>query len=90
MLHNRQFPPDIIPRLRRPPVATALAIIGFHSTSLTIVLSVIPAEDEPYKLLAVPRSSSPLPSSPESGLLSSSGRSDQEKSSGTKPRSLAV
>ncbi len=35
------------------PVATALAIIGFLSTGLTIVLSVIPGEDEPHKLLAI-------------------------------------
>ncbi len=35
------------------PVATALALIGFLSTGLTIVLSVIPGEDEPHKLLAV-------------------------------------
>jgi glutamate:GABA antiporter len=34
-------------------VATALAIIGFLSTSLTIVLSMIPGEDEPHELLAV-------------------------------------
>ena len=35
------------------PVATALAIIGFLSTGLTIVLSVIPSADEPNKPLAI-------------------------------------
>jgi len=33
--------------------SSALAAIGFASTSLTIVLSVIPPEDEPHKALAI-------------------------------------
>jgi glutamate:GABA antiporter len=45
------------PAVRRipggPPVATALACVGFLTTFLTIVLSVIPAEEEPNKPLAV-------------------------------------
>jgi amino acid transporter len=35
------------------PVAIALASIGFTSTTLTIVLSLFPPEDEPHKSLAV-------------------------------------
>jgi hypothetical protein len=35
------------------PVAIALAVLGLASTTATIVLSAIPAEDEPNKLLAV-------------------------------------
>jgi hypothetical protein len=35
------------------PVAIALAGLGLASTAATIVLSAIPAEDEPNKLLAV-------------------------------------
>ncbi len=45
------------PEVRRvpggKPVAVALASIGLASTTLTIVLSVIPGADEPNKLLAV-------------------------------------
>ena len=35
------------------PVATALGLLGFTTTLVTIVFSVIPAADEPHKLLAV-------------------------------------
>lgn len=35
------------------PIALALAAVGFCSTALTIVLSVIPADEEPNKSLAV-------------------------------------
>jgi glutamate:GABA antiporter len=35
------------------PVALALAAVGFASTAMTIVLSVIPAEEEPHKGVAV-------------------------------------
>ncbi|MFZ0520230.1 MAG: APC family permease [Candidatus Acidiferrales bacterium] len=35
------------------PVATGLASLGFATTLVTIVFSVIPAADEPHKLLAV-------------------------------------
>lgn len=45
------------PEVRRvpggKPAAILLATIGLLSTSLTIVLSAIPAQDEPHKLLAV-------------------------------------
>lgn len=45
------------PEVRRvpggKPVAILLACIGLASTSLTIVLSAIPAQDEPHKLLSV-------------------------------------
>ncbi|HZB87403.1 MAG TPA: APC family permease [Terracidiphilus sp.] len=45
------------PEVRRVPggrpVAIALAALGFASTALTIVLSAIPAHDEPHKALAV-------------------------------------
>jgi amino acid transporter len=45
------------PEVRRvpggKPVAIALASIGLVSTSLTIFLSVFPAEDEPHKVMAV-------------------------------------
>ncbi|MFP5235982.1 MAG: APC family permease [Acidobacteriota bacterium] len=45
------------PEVRRvpggKPVAIVLASVGLISTSLTIVLSAIPAQDEPHKLLAV-------------------------------------
>ncbi len=45
------------PEVRRvpggKPVAIALACVGLASTSLTIVLSAIPAQDEPHKLLSV-------------------------------------
>ncbi len=37
----------------RKPVAMLLAAVGFLSTMLTIVLSVIPADEEPNKPLAV-------------------------------------
>lgn len=35
------------------PVATALGVVGFTTTLVTIVCSVIPAADEPHKILAV-------------------------------------
>jgi glutamate:GABA antiporter len=45
------------PEVRRVPggrpVAIALAVLGFSSTAFTIVLSVIPADEEPNKPLAV-------------------------------------
>jgi len=37
----------------KPPVAITLASIGLLSTAFTIVLSVIPGEDEPNKLRAI-------------------------------------
>jgi amino acid transporter len=52
-LQNRSAGPDVIRVWGGRPVATALAVIGFLSTALTIVLSVIPGDDEPHKLLAV-------------------------------------
>jgi glutamate:GABA antiporter len=35
------------------PIATALALLGLASTVVTVVLSAIPAEDDPHPLLAV-------------------------------------
>jgi uncharacterized membrane protein YidH (DUF202 family) len=35
------------------PVAIAVAILGLASTAITIVLSTIPAEDDPHPALAV-------------------------------------
>jgi glutamate:GABA antiporter len=52
-LQNRPTGPEVIRVPGGRPVATTLAVIGFLSTGLTIVLSVIPGEDEPNKLLAV-------------------------------------
>ncbi|HZD48109.1 MAG TPA: APC family permease [Silvibacterium sp.] len=52
-LQNRPAGPDVIRVWGGRPVATTLAVIGLLSTALTIVLSVIPGEDEPNKLLAV-------------------------------------
>jgi amino acid transporter len=52
-LQNRSAGPDVIRVWGGRPVATALAVIGLLSTALTIVLSVIPGDDEPHKLLAV-------------------------------------
>ena len=51
-----QSRPDVRNAFRVPGgryAAIALAAIGFSSTALTIVLSVIPPEDEPHKTLAV-------------------------------------
>ena len=52
-LQSRPAGPDVrrVPGGR--PVAVALACIGLASTTLTIVLSAIPASDEPNKLLAI-------------------------------------
>ncbi len=52
-LQKRPVSPDVIRVWGGRPVATALAVIGLLSTALTIVLSVIPGDDEPNKLLAV-------------------------------------
>jgi amino acid transporter len=52
-LQNRPAGPDVIRVWGGRPVATTLAVIGLLSTTLTIVLSVIPGDDEPHKLLAI-------------------------------------
>ena len=52
-LQSRPTPPDTIRVPGGRPVATTLAAIGLLSTAFTIVLSVIPGEDEPNKLLAI-------------------------------------
>jgi amino acid transporter len=52
-LQKRTAGPDVIRVWGGKPVAVALAVIGFLTTSLTIVLSVIPGEDETNKPLAV-------------------------------------
>jgi amino acid transporter len=54
MIRLQYFP--VGPEVRRvpggKPVAIFLATIGLASTALTIVLSVVPAEEEPNKVLA--------------------------------------
>jgi glutamate:GABA antiporter len=45
--------PDVIRVPGGRPVAIALAVLGFTTTAVSIVLALIPAEDEPDKLLAV-------------------------------------
>ena len=52
-LQKQTAGPDVIRVWGGRPVATTLAVIGFLTTSLTIVLSVIPGEDETNKPLAV-------------------------------------
>jgi len=52
-LQKREAGPNVIRVWGGRPVAVALASIGFLSTALTIVLSVIPSVDETNKALAV-------------------------------------
>ena len=52
-LQNRPVGPEVRRVPGGKPVAVALATVGFASTAITIVLSVIPNEDEPDKTLAV-------------------------------------
>jgi amino acid transporter len=52
-LQNRPAGPEVRRVLGGKPVAIALASVGLLSTALTIVLSVVPASDEPNKPLAV-------------------------------------
>ena len=52
-LQRQPAGPDVIRVWGGRPVAIALAAIGFMTTALTIVLSVIPGEDETNKPLAV-------------------------------------
>lgn len=52
-LQNRPAAPDVFRVRGGRPVAIALAVVGLLSTALTIILSVIPGDDEPNKLLAV-------------------------------------
>ena len=52
-LQNRAAGPDVRRVPGRKPVAIALASIGLASTALTIVLSAVPADDEPNKPLAI-------------------------------------
>jgi glutamate:GABA antiporter len=52
-LQSRPAAPEIRRIPGGPPVAIALAIIGFASTAFTIVLSVIPPDEEPDKPLAI-------------------------------------
>ena len=46
-------PPGVIRIPGGRPVATALGVLGFTTTLITIVFSVLPAADEPHKFLAV-------------------------------------
>src|SRR5260370_31055656 len=52
-LQSRPAPPESLQVPGGRHVAVALAAIGFASTALTIVLSVIPPNEEPHKALAV-------------------------------------
>ena len=45
--------PDVMRVPGGPPVAIALAALGFLTTSISIVLACIPANEEPHKMLAV-------------------------------------
>ena len=45
--------PDVIRVPGGPRVATTLAVIGFATTAISIVLACIPGADEPHKALAV-------------------------------------
>jgi amino acid transporter len=52
-LQNETAGPDVIRVPGGTPVARLVAIVGFLTTIMTIVLSLIPQPDEPNKLLAV-------------------------------------
>lgn len=52
-MQNRPAGPEVMRVPGGSTVAIALAAIGFISTAITIVLSVIPPEEEPHKALAV-------------------------------------
>jgi amino acid transporter len=52
-LQSRPAPPEALQVPGGRHVAVALAAIGFACTALTIVLSVIPPNEEPHKALAV-------------------------------------
>ena len=52
-MQNRPAGPEVMRVPGGSIVAIALAAIGFISTAITIVLSVIPPEEEPHKALAV-------------------------------------
>lgn len=45
--------PEVIRVPGGRPVAVGLAVLGFTTTAISIVLALIPAEDEPHKILAV-------------------------------------
>jgi glutamate:GABA antiporter len=52
-LQNEAAGPDVIRVPGGKPVARFVAVVGFLTTTMTIVLSLIPQPDEPNKLLAV-------------------------------------
>ena len=52
-LQSEAAGPDVIRVPGGKPVARLVAVVGFLTTTLTIVLSLIPQPDEPNKLLAV-------------------------------------
>ena len=52
-LQREPAPPGVMRLPGGKPVAITLATIGLLTTLLTIVLSVVPASDEPHKVLAV-------------------------------------
>jgi amino acid transporter len=52
-LQSRPVGPDVRRVPGGKPVAIALATLGLASTAITILLSAVPADDEPNKTLAV-------------------------------------
>jgi hypothetical protein len=52
-LQNEPAGPEVIRVPGGKPVAKLIAIVGFITTSLTIILSLVPQPDEPNKPLAV-------------------------------------
>jgi amino acid transporter len=53
VLQREPAGPDVMRVPGGPPVAIALAVVGFAVTTLSIVLACIPPDDEPNKMLAV-------------------------------------
>jgi hypothetical protein len=53
MLQREPAGPDVIRVPGGPPVAVALAAVGFAVTALSIVLACVPPDEEPNKTLAV-------------------------------------
>ncbi len=52
-LQREPFPQGVARIPGGKPVAIVLAVVGFITTALTIVLAVIPSSDEPHKTIAV-------------------------------------
>ncbi|MGA8907975.1 MAG: hypothetical protein WB524_10180, partial [Acidobacteriaceae bacterium] len=50
---NQPAGPEVMRVPGKRPVAIAVAVVGFVTTAVAIVLSVFPAEEEPHKAMAV-------------------------------------